>query len=242
MLGCTLTLPAAHAENESIHQFGGSATLISDYLFRGYSQTDEDPAIQGEFTYEHTPSGFYLGTWASNVEFNTTDNDDDSSIEIDVYAGFSGEFIENFSWDIGGLYYYYPDQNEDSGADYDYFEVYGGLGYTFADTTLQPAVGVMFSYSNDYFGEDGDSLYSEASLDLALPWEVGLGLHAGYIDVQGDRTSTGYNYTHWSVTLSKELGGFDLAVAYHDANHGGDDEACPDEVCQAVVFSVSRGF
>nr|VFJ52924.1 MAG: conserved hypothetical protein [Candidatus Kentron sp. FM]VFJ53812.1 MAG: conserved hypothetical protein [Candidatus Kentron sp. FM]VFK15091.1 MAG: conserved hypothetical protein [Candidatus Kentron sp. FM] len=230
-----------HAHDEPIHEFTGNVVLTSDYLFRGYSQTDEDPAIQGSLDYKHTPSGIYLGAWASNIEFNTADNTDDSSIEIDFYGGISGELTSGISWDIGGLYYCYPDQNEDSGVgDYDYFEVYAGLGYTFEDTVLSPGVGVMLFYSNDYFGEDEDAYYPAGTLDLALPWEFGLGFSVGYLHVDGDETNpAGYDYTHWSVGLSREIAGFGVDVSYNDAS---DDDACPSDFCEAVVFSVSRGF
>ncbi|MBT8419579.1 MAG: TorF family putative porin [Gammaproteobacteria bacterium] len=238
MVGCAFasTLPIAHADTQPVHEFTGNAAITSDYLFRGYSQTNESPAIQGGFDYEHTPSGFYLGIWASNIDF---DVDDDSAIEMDFYGGISGAFANGVSWDVGGIYYYYPNQN-DNFADYDCLEFYGGLDYTFENSVLEPTVGVKLSYSSDYFNEDGDAFYPEASLDLALPQEIGLGFHVGRVDVDGDKTNpAGYDYTHWSAALSKEVAGFGLSLSYNDAN---DDNACPDDLCEAVVFSVSRGF
>ncbi|MDQ7072995.1 MAG: TorF family putative porin [Gammaproteobacteria bacterium] len=79
-----------------------SVALSTDYVWRGYSQTDNDPAISGSFDYAHA-SGFYAGTWASNVSFAT-----DTDIEIDVYAGFGGELDNGLGWDIGWLRYIYP--------------------------------------------------------------------------------------------------------------------------------------
>nr|VFK57756.1 MAG: conserved hypothetical protein [Candidatus Kentron sp. TUN]VFK60969.1 MAG: conserved hypothetical protein [Candidatus Kentron sp. TUN]VFK66362.1 MAG: conserved hypothetical protein [Candidatus Kentron sp. TUN] len=242
-VGCFFALSVAHADTQPVYDFSGNMMLTTDYLFRGVSQTDEGPAIQGGFDYSHTPSGFYLGAWASSIEFNTANNTNDSSIEVDLYGGIAGEFSSGISWDIGGIYYYYPDQNEDTiNGDYNYWEVYGELGYMFSGSTLKPAIGTKFSYSNDYFGEDGSSLYSEGSLDLSLPNDFGLGFHLGLMDVDGGKTTPrGYDYMHASTTLSKEVAGFDLDLSYNRAFDKGD---CPGnkDFCEAVVLSVSRNF
>nr|VFJ54720.1 MAG: conserved hypothetical protein [Candidatus Kentron sp. FW] len=242
-IGCILVLPIAQADTQSVHEFSGNASITTDYLFRGVTQTNEGPAIQGGFDFTHVPSGFYLGTWASSVEFNSKNNTDDSSIEMDLYGGIGGEFSNGLSWDVGGIFYYYPDQNEDSGADYDCLEVYGGLGYTFAGSTLEPTVGIKFSYSDDYFGEDGDSLYSEGSLDLSLPKDFGLGFHMGFLDVDGGKTNTnGFSYAHTSMALSKKLAGFDFDLSYSRMFDSDDCPATDKGFCKAVVFSASRSF
>ena len=76
-LGAGLSVSAA-AEDE--FTISGNVTLATDYVFRGQSQTDEEAAIQGGFDMEF--GGFYLGTWASNVDFGT-----DAQAEIDYYGG-----------------------------------------------------------------------------------------------------------------------------------------------------------
>jgi uncharacterized protein (TIGR02001 family) len=57
---------AVMAAEESPHKLSANVGLYSNYVFRGISQTGGDPAIQGGLDYTHS-SGFYLGTWASNV-------------------------------------------------------------------------------------------------------------------------------------------------------------------------------
>jgi uncharacterized protein (TIGR02001 family) len=76
-----------------------SIWLTTDYVFRGISNTDENPAIQGSLDY--TYKGFYLGIWGSNTSFT------DAAIEIDYYAGYAGSFGE-LGYDIMGIYYSYP--------------------------------------------------------------------------------------------------------------------------------------
>ena len=84
---------AQAAEPEPEHKLTGNIGLYSEYVFRGLSQTDGDPAIQGGFDYAHS-SGLYLGTWASNVSW-LKDFDAYSgggSMEWDFYGGFKGTF------------------------------------------------------------------------------------------------------------------------------------------------------
>nr|VFJ55028.1 MAG: conserved hypothetical protein [Candidatus Kentron sp. DK] len=244
LTGCALAsgLSVVHADDaQPVHEFSGNVAVTSDYLFRGVSQTNEGIAIQGGLDYQHVPTGLYLGTWASSIDFNVNATDR-ASVEWDFYGGIAGEFANGVSWDVGGIFYYYPEQNEDDGARYNCLEFYGGLEYTFAEAPLQPTVGAKFSYSGDYFGGDDEALYSEGSLDLALPQEFGLGFHVGHAAVEGNKTfANGYDYTHWSVGLSKEVAGFGLDLSYNDT--GDKDGPCRgNDLCQAVVFSVSRSF
>ena len=115
-----LTTTSAMAWESADGQFSTSASVAmsSDYVWRGYSQTDNEPAISGSFDLGHS-SGLYAGTWASNVDFG-----DETSMEIDIYAGFASEIGDTgISYDVGILRYIYPDE------DYDWNEVYLSLGF-----------------------------------------------------------------------------------------------------------------
>lgn len=118
-LAQTPAAPAAPAAPASDHTFTGNVGLFSQYIFRGLTQTDRQPAIQGGFDYSHS-SGFYLGTWASNISwlkenFSTPPNTitgqyaSGGSAEIDIYGGYKSTFGKtDFTYDIGLLYYWYP--------------------------------------------------------------------------------------------------------------------------------------
>ena len=105
-----LTAPAAPLlAQDSPHTLTANVGLFSEYIFRGVTQTAGDPAVQGGFDYGHS-SGFYVGTWASNVswltDFGTYSS---SSLEWDFYGGFKKNFgSSDFYWDVGTIYYYYP--------------------------------------------------------------------------------------------------------------------------------------
>ena len=81
----------------------GNVALVSDYRFRGISQNNGkfSPAIQGGFDWS-SEIGFYVGTWASNVNFS------EGSIETDLYGGYKGKFNDDYAYDVGILYYGYP--------------------------------------------------------------------------------------------------------------------------------------
>ena len=123
----------AHAE------ISANVALVSDYRFRGVSQSNESAAIQGGFDYAFG-NGFYVGTWGSSVDFDSN-VDFDGSLELDFYGGWGTEFGENSSIDVGYIYYAYPG---DDGAEGDYQEFY--VNYGWRDLSLGVA------YSDDYYG------------------------------------------------------------------------------------------
>jgi uncharacterized protein (TIGR02001 family) len=222
-------------------RFSGTATLTSDYVFRGLSQTNEDPAVQASFDYNH-PTGVFLGAWASNVD----DAVSDGNIEIDLYAGYRHQLFQNLSYELSAIYYWYPGGERD--PDLNYWELHGGLSYAFADLPLKPSVGVGFNYSPDFYGEDGSAYYYSGNLRLALPYGFGLGFELGYQDVKGDKTTgngrgldgkDGYDYLSWRVGLSKEVLGFNLDASYYDTN---EEEYFGPIGDSRVVFSISHSF
>lgn len=201
---------------EETHQLSGNVALASDYIWRGVSQTDNGLAIQGGFDYAHN-SGFYLGVWASNVDFG---DGDDSNIEADLYAGFSNEF-SGISYDVGVIHYDYASESKNN-----FEEFYFGLGYNFLSAKV--------SYTSDYFGGTDDALYYEVGADFELPKGFNLSLHAGHSDLDDGQE----DYSDWKVGISTEFKGFGFELAYTDTdvNNGGNiyDEH--------GVFTVSKSF
>ena len=217
-----------------------SVWLTTDYVFRGLSNSDENPAVQGSLDY--TFQGFYVGIWGSNTSFT------DAGIEIDYYAGYAGS-SGKLGYDIMAIYYGYPDGG--SNPEPDYFEAHLGLTYTFEGAPLEPTLGAGYNYSPDYFGEDGDGHYVHGTLDLSLPHGFTLGGEVGYQDVEGDKSTgnsmgmdggDGFDYVHWRVSLTKEIPDwFTLDLSYHDT---GDDagDFFGDIADSRGVFTISRTF
>jgi uncharacterized protein (TIGR02001 family) len=236
MAGLALLLTNVALAEDSPHEFSANVAVATDYMYRGGSQTNEQPAISGGFDYGHS-SGVYAGLWASNVDFG-----DSANIEIDYYGGVAGEFGNGIGWDVGGLYYQYPGVTsaDDAGGDFDFFEVYGSLGYTFSNVQLEPTIGTFFAYSPDYFGETGDSYYVAIDLGLSLPYGFGLAFQYGN-QMFDDNAAAGEDYQHYSVGISKDISIFTL-----DASWYGDiddtDAFWGDGPSEAIVFTVSSSF
>jgi uncharacterized protein (TIGR02001 family) len=207
----------AIAEESSSHRISGTVRIGTDYYFRGVSETDKDPNIQGSIDYEHK-SGFYAGIWGGNIEGDSeyvcdfsewTYCTDSASIELDFYAGYWRK-IGDVELDLMVIYQYFPG-NADAGlkkdpdiddwikgeAEADYWEFHIGLAYRFNLPTV-PKLSVGYDFSPDFWGEDGIGHHFNAVLDLGLPYDFVLAGEAGYQYVEGDKQSgcdsTGFCY------------------------------------------------
>jgi len=215
-LASGLATPAAFAE-ESPHTFTGNITMASDYIFRGVSQTQHKPALQGGFDYSHS-SGVYLGTWASNVAWvKDTGFKDASSLEWDFYGGYRFGLGE-LSADIGALYYYYPGDKISGVANTNSTELYAGLSWKFVSLKYSHAV------SKNLFGWTNNGKKSRGSgyIDLTLShtFENGIGL-VGHIGHQRIKNFSGASYTDWKIGVTKDLGVGVVGLAYTDTNAKG---------------------
>jgi len=211
---------------DGAHSTSASVALSTDYVWRGYSQTDEEAAISGSFDYAHS-SGIYVGTWASNVDF-----DSDTSIEIDLYGGFASEFGDSgVGYDVGVLRYMYPSE-----GDLNWNEYYGSLSYSFF------SVGI--AYSDEVYGNDkDDGIYYSASFDYDLPYDVAFSAGVGYYDYDfDDSTIDPDNATDYRIGVSKELAGFGFDLTYYDTDSDGEDLYGKDLAEGRVVFTISKSM
>jgi uncharacterized protein (TIGR02001 family) len=215
-IGLLSASAAVHAEISS------TWTLTSDYDFRGITQTDEDPALQASFDYSNE-SGWYVGAWASNVDFPGYDG----SVELDLYTGFSGGEEDGLGWDVGLVWYTYPGSDSSDTEDKiaDFPEIYGGITYGIWSGKLW--------YSNDFGGTDDSSIYLDGGVDIPLPRNLSLAIHAGYSDGDGIKASYGVsNYFDYSVGIGYTVNNFNLSLKYVDTDI---DDADTDR----VIFTVS---
>jgi uncharacterized protein (TIGR02001 family) len=221
----------------SASDFSGSITLGTEYVFRGISQTNDNPTIQGSFGWAHS-IGVYAGVWGSNLD----DAISDGNIEIDLFAGYAREFkklgIGDLTFDVGAIYYWYPG-DEGSRPTANFFEGFVSLSYAFSDVLLEPTIGALYNFSPDFFGLDGTGHYVSGRFGLSLPLQFGLGFEYGYQAVGGGETSPGgFSYSHWKIAATKEIVGFELELNYQDTS--GIDLG--DITDSRVVFLISRSF
>jgi uncharacterized protein (TIGR02001 family) len=171
--------------------------------------------VQLSIDYAHE-SGFYAGSWGSNVDFGT----EDPSTEVDVYAGYRME-AGDVGLDFGGVYYVYP-----SASDLNFYEVYAKAAYTLV------SAGVFFS--TDFGATDESGLYAYA--DVGVPvGALTLGLHAGYSDGDSIDLLFGDSYADYSIGLSYSASNVTLGMKWvtADFDDGSDDR---------VILSISTGL
>jgi uncharacterized protein (TIGR02001 family) len=151
-------------------QFSSTWTAVSDYDFRGYSQSAKDPALQGSADYAFGDSGLSVGAWASNVEFDGYDGD----VELDLYANYVGTINDTFSWTAGLTRYMYPgsDNTATESAIGEYFEGYVGFN--------AGAFSFKQWYSNDFYEVDESAQYTEVNYTQPFGDKFSLALHGGY--------------------------------------------------------------
>ena len=112
--------------DDLVWEIAGNVALVSDYRFRGISQSYEDCAIQGGLDASCTP-GFYVGIWGSSVDFDTNLFGFDGSLELDYYAGWASQIGDsNWGVDVGYIYYDYPGDDREN---CDYQEIYGSVSW-----------------------------------------------------------------------------------------------------------------
>ena len=199
-----------------------NVALATEYVFRGVSQTAEGPSIQGGF--DATCGIFYAGVWASNLDWGGIGGQDIANIEIDWYAGIKPK-TGRITWDLGVIYYSYPNSIDFTGFDNNYVEIkVGGSAEVWKDGTL----GVTVFFSPDYQYETGNVWTIETGFSQVLP-KVGmftptfsalLGYQVG--DDAGYRARVGNgddNYLYWNAGVTFGfLEKWSLDLRYWDSN------------------------
>ena len=215
-------------------EVSGNIALTTDYKFRGISQSDSAPSVQGGFDIAFD-NGAYVGTWGAAVDFDCaidTCGGLNGGIELDYYAGFASDISDSVSFDIGYIYYDYP---QDEGLLGDYGEIYGSL--SFGD------FGIGMNYSDEYWGETGKFTYTYATYSMALSESVALDLLVG----SGDYDEAGYldgatEHMNWSVALSTSAGGLDFAITYEDTDLDKEDAYGYDWADAALILSIGKSL
>jgi len=181
----------------------GNVALVSDYRFRGFSQTQETAAVQGTININHE-SGFYVGTWASSISFANSN----LATEVDLYAGYTKAVAPGVTVDVGLLYYLYPKKGSFAT---DFFEPYANVTGTVGPATIK--VGVNYAWEQSALG-DNSAIYLHAEPSIAIPGTpLSLDAHVGYADSKAFPGGYGADHHVWDYSI----GG---AVAYKNLSFG----------------------
>jgi uncharacterized protein (TIGR02001 family) len=189
-------------------QLAFNAGLVSDYRYRGISQTQKKPALQAGVDY--AAGAFYVGAWASTIQW-IDKSGGDAKVEIDLYGGYKGELAKDLAFDVGVLNYWYPSAVTAAWSAVPYAnpnttELYGAL--TFGPATLKYSHALTNLFGNP---NSKNSYY----LDLSAGFDVGGGLmltpHVGYQKIKNAAADA--SYTDYSLTVSKDFGGLVPSLA-----------------------------
>jgi len=218
LLGLTGIQPAwaeqieGEPEIPQTHELNMNVGLATQYVYRGLSQTNGYPAVQGGIDYEYKES-FYVGAWLSNTSiYNDVMKGASSSLEIDTYTGIEGEFAKGCEYDLGLIHYAFPGRFPQRSLDAaglvrpDSTEAYGSLGYKSVKLKYSYALGTLFGIPDSngtyYLEADGDFPLSHAGLDLSL--------HAGRQVFQGTSRQglsnrSLYSYSDYRIGISRKF-------------------------------------
>jgi len=207
----------------------GNLGLFSQYIFRGLTQTNEEPALQGGMDYSHA-SGFYAGIWGSNVSWlrDFGAYSAGGSLELDIYGGFKGSIGKtDFGYDVGLLYYWYPGDKAPGANSADTFEIYGALSWKWLSAKLS------YSLQDETFGV-GDSrgtYYLDLTATYPIPnTKFTVLAHYGMQEFSGTtagvKNDSFASYKDWKLGVNYSLPkDFTVGVFYTDTDMTSTQEA-----------------
>ena len=222
------------------HEVSFNVAGVSDYRFRGISQTRLKPALQGGLDYVNNPTGLYVGAWASTIKW-TKDAGGSGDVEMDLYAGKRGQINADIGYDVGVLAYVYADnglKHVAGCANANTTEGYGQLGFGPAYVKYSHSVTNLFG-----FVDSKNSGYLDVGANIEAGEGNTINLHAGHQKVKNNDLS---NYTDWKVGVTRDFGIVTGALAVVGTNASKTAYASPVNGKftgkTALVLTISKTF
>ena len=223
---------ASQMGGESGISVSANVAFATEYRFRGVDLSGGEFAIQGGFDVS-LPAGFYVGTWASNLDEDTVGF---GSTELDIYGGWTGSLTDALTADVGVIGYLYPDAGP---GDFDYIEFYGSLSVGIGPASLTG--GIAYAPDQDSLGGT-DNLYLYTDLGVGIPdTPITLKGHLGYTD--GFLTfTTDSKAVDWSIGVDVAVAPLTVSFAYVGVEGDGLIDPLGTFTDDAFVVSVSASF
>lgn len=178
---------------------------VTDYRFRGISQSRLKPALQGGADFAHK-SGFYLGFWGSTIRILKDIPGGDGPVELDFYGGYKFSITDALAADVGLLRYQYPSENFATTPNTT--EIYGAV--TFGPATVKYSHGITDETFGIANSKGSNYLEAAATFDLGSGWAVTP--HVGHQKFKGTGNDIA-SYTDYSLALAKDFGNGFVASA-----------------------------
>lgn len=219
LLALCAALAASAIPTASFADLAYNVGVVTDYRYRGISQTRLKPALQGGIDFSQ--GGLYLGAWASTIKWIkdagaiAAVDTGGTQVEIDLYGGYKGELAKDVGFDVGALYYWYPSNKfgDIAGAsNANTFELYGAITYGVFTAKYSHALTNLFGTGGS---AGADNSKGSGYLDLSAAFDLGNGFaltpHVGRQEVRHYSVAS---YNDYSLALGKDMGGgFSLSAA-----------------------------
>jgi uncharacterized protein (TIGR02001 family) len=205
-----------------------NAGVVTDYRYRGISQSRLQPALQGGVDF--TAGAFYLGAWGSTIKW-IKDGGGDGNVEIDLYGGYKGEISKGVAYDIGALAYQYPSNKLKPSANT--FEVYGAI-------TAGPVTAKYSRSTTNLFGFANSK--GSGYLDISATFDVGGFAVTPHIGRQTVKNTSASTYTDYSLAISKEVSGITWSATLVDTNTSAYIGAGKDLGKSGIVLGAKMAF
>jgi uncharacterized protein (TIGR02001 family) len=215
--------PAAEqAADDGAFDITVTGTVVSDYRFRGVSQSDRDPSAQ--VSVDITYRGFYVGAWASSIARTA-----DTNVELDLYAGYAGS-AGPVEYEIGAIAYLYPGGDGTANV----YEATGALSYRLGPVSAK----LSAFYAPDQENLDGDNFYLSAEAKVGIP-ATPFTLFAQAGRERGSFYGRKYD---WSFGAEFTRGPFTASLGYFDTDLNGVTSGLGRNVRSGIVASASFEF
>lgn len=193
--------PAPAKAPEPDYTLAFNVGVVTDYRYRGISQSRFKPALQAGADFSHK-SGIYLGTWMSTIKWLKDIPGGQGALEWDFYGGYKGAINDSLSYDVGILRYQYPREN--FAVDPHTTEIYGALSFGPATLKYSHAISNLFGF---------DKSKNSGYLDLSATFDLGGGFtlvpHIGHQKVRGSVagvSNNNFSYTDASIAANYDFG------------------------------------
>jgi uncharacterized protein (TIGR02001 family) len=192
----------------------GAIDVQSDYKFRGISQNDREPSPQGTLNLSG-PEGFYIGTWASTVDFDPT-NSGNPYVELDIYGGKHTD-LWGVDWNLEPYYYSYPGEKYGSGSKADYFELINQFSKAFGPVTLTGT----WAWSPNLAFDGGTGNYLAGMASYTINDWLSVSGNVGHQWAQNAKYVGSSDYTYADIGFTATWKGFALDLRYSGTDLNG---------------------
>ena len=229
-LAAALAVPGIASAQDAAFPISANVAFTTDYVFRGISQTDEKFAVQGGFDWTSEPTGIYLGTWASNVDFNS-----DTSVELDAYVGWAKTWGD-WGLDLGYLHYNYPGESSLNTDEVYITGAWKWISASYYSTVSSEAFGIMDARGSGYFNLAAEYAFP---MGLAIGGTYGTTMYSGQT-LGVDNSNADYDdYKLYVGYSDATYTGLDYELAWTDNDINDPRPAIAED---RVFFSISKSF